>query len=129
MFTDADLMRVYTRREALNDGAIIDASSAAREAGFRVPVALTAKAWAACVGWSPDEATPRDHGGGLWDVLGDGSARRPGRGPSGRLRASRIRRAGDTTGQSPHAFGAAGPPHRPSDQGECVATILASDED
>jgi hypothetical protein len=39
----------YTRAEALRDGVLIDVSQAAREAGIRYPVPLTAAPWAKCV--------------------------------------------------------------------------------
>jgi len=62
----------YTRAQALADGALVDVTGTAQEAGFRLPVALTAAAWAAVVNWS-DEDTQRqagqDEGGRLWDAL------------------------------------------------------------
>jgi len=36
----------YTRAETLADGVLIDVTETAREAGFQVPVALTANVWA-----------------------------------------------------------------------------------
>jgi hypothetical protein len=42
---DADLIHVYTRAQALADGALIDISRLATEAGFRYPVAVTAALW------------------------------------------------------------------------------------
>ena len=38
------LVLAYTRREAIADGVLIDATETAKEAGFRYPVALTAAA-------------------------------------------------------------------------------------
>jgi len=40
-FSNADLICVYTRSEALEDGFLVDVSGVAKEAGFRYPVALT----------------------------------------------------------------------------------------
>jgi len=63
----------YSRAHALADGVLMDAGDLAREAGFRVPVALTAGAWADCVAWSEaDErggAVGQSEAGRLWDVL------------------------------------------------------------
>jgi hypothetical protein len=47
---------------------LIDASRAAREAGFRYPVALTAAAWAECVA-VPAGVACQDEAGRLWNVL------------------------------------------------------------
>ncbi len=59
---------VYTREQALDDGQLIDVTEAdvTRDAGFKVPVALTAGAWA----WVNPEPMPscQDHNGRLWDV-------------------------------------------------------------
>lgn len=68
MTTDDTLTISYSRRDALADGVLIDVTDAARDAGFRVPVALTAAAWAACVGIPPG-VTGQDEAGRLWDVL------------------------------------------------------------
>jgi hypothetical protein len=68
MFEEADLIHRYTRAGALRDGVLIDASGAAREAGFRYPVAMTAAAWAKCVAVPPGVAC-QDEAGRLWDVL------------------------------------------------------------
>lgn len=61
-----------TRAQALADGALVDVSSTAQEAGFRLPVAMTAAAWADVVAWSDMDTrsqTPQDESGRLWDVL------------------------------------------------------------
>jgi hypothetical protein len=68
MFEDVDLIHRYSRADAFRDGVLIDASRAAREAGFRYPVALTAAAWAKCVVVPPGVAC-QDEAGRLWDVL------------------------------------------------------------
>lgn len=129
MFTSYDVVHTYTRREALDDGVLMDAGGAAREVGFKVPVALTAKVWATCVSWSPNEATRQDEDGRLWDVLWMASlaarvaARR---GDSGRIefQVLVVPRGGrrPRLTQLDLLLG-------PGDQGECVATILAPDED
>ena len=62
----------YTRAQALADGVLIDAGPLAREAGLRLPVALTGAAWQDCVAWTESEneaQTYQDPKGRLWDVL------------------------------------------------------------
>ncbi|MBX3436066.1 MAG: hypothetical protein KF861_01150 [Planctomycetaceae bacterium] len=63
-----EVVSTYTRAQAIEDGELIDVSTLAKEAGFRVPVALTAAAWAATVEVPPD-ASCQDETGRLWDVL------------------------------------------------------------
>jgi len=72
MFEDADLIHRYTRAQALEDGVLVDVTETARQAGFRVPVALTQTAWADCVYWTQDDSARvvyQDESGRLWDVL------------------------------------------------------------
>jgi hypothetical protein len=72
MFEDADLIHRYTRAQALEDGVLVDVTETAREAGFRVPVALTQTAWAECVHWTEEDSARvvhQDEPGRLWDVL------------------------------------------------------------
>ena len=57
----------YTRADALRDGELIDVTPMAREAGFRVPVAVTRAAWVGVV--EPDETPGQSIEGRLWDVL------------------------------------------------------------
>ena len=66
-----EIIYVYTRAQALEDGVLIDVSDTAREAGFKCPVALTSAAYADCVEW-PENESPNDYQnekGRLWDVL------------------------------------------------------------
>ncbi|TAL52748.1 DUF6573 family protein [Pandoraea sp.] len=61
-----------TRRQLLDDGTLIDVSEVAKEAGLRIPVAMTAEAWADCVGWTERDTrqqTHQDPEGRLWVVL------------------------------------------------------------
>ena len=45
-------IHVYTRAQALADGELVDVTTTAAEAGFRIPVALTRAVWADCVEWT-----------------------------------------------------------------------------
>ena len=68
MANDNYIIFRYTRADAIRDGVLIDVSETAREAGFRIPVAITAAAWARCVE-VPEGVTGQDERGRLWDVL------------------------------------------------------------
>lgn len=60
----------YTRRDALEDGVLVDVSTLAREAGWRHPVAVTRHVWVDVV--EPDEQALADGEsvqGRLWDVV------------------------------------------------------------
>jgi len=72
MFDSADLIHVYSRAQALADGTLMDASALASEAGFRIPVAVTAVAWSDCVEWDAEDErsdASQSETGRLWDVL------------------------------------------------------------
>lgn len=67
-----EMIYSYTRKQAIEDGHLIDVSELASEAGFRVPVAVTRAAWADCVEWGEADSssqTYQDETGRLWDVL------------------------------------------------------------
>lgn len=57
----------YTRAQAIEDGTLIDVSRLAREAGFRVPVAISTGIQAALE--NIPYGSPEDYMGRLWDVL------------------------------------------------------------
>lgn len=62
------VLDVYTRKQALAEGVLVDATELAHAAGYRIPVALTAAVWSRCVQLS-HEAEGQDEVGRLWDVL------------------------------------------------------------
>lgn len=64
-----ELIFAYTRRQAIEDGVLIDVTERAKEAGFRVPVALTSAVWAECVAVPDGTEGDQDEAGRLWDVL------------------------------------------------------------
>jgi hypothetical protein len=68
MFENADLIHRYSRADAIRDGALIDVSPVAREAGILYPVALTRAAWERCVAVPPGVLC-QDEAGRLWDVV------------------------------------------------------------
>ena len=62
------MLHTYSRREALDDRVLIDVTDTAKEAGFRIPVAVTAAVWSECVAVPPG-VEAQDERGRLWDVL------------------------------------------------------------
>lgn len=68
LFEGADLIHAYSRKQALADGVLIDVTAAARQAGFRFPVALTAAVWERYVR-VPVGVEAQDEAGRLWDIL------------------------------------------------------------
>ena len=75
MFEDADLVHRYTRKQAIEDGVLVDLMqpetiSVVKEAGFKFPIAMTATAFAECVVPAGKELPDgQDLSGRLWDVL------------------------------------------------------------
>ncbi len=70
MFSQDDLIYAYTRKQALEDGFLVDVSEVAKEANFTIPVALTHTLWEVCV--VPDASALRageSIEGRLWDLL------------------------------------------------------------
>jgi hypothetical protein len=64
---DAEVISVYTRAQALEDG-LVDVSEMAKEAGIKFPVALTAAVYGQYVE-VPEGITGQDARGRLWDIL------------------------------------------------------------
>ena len=129
MFNEDDVVFRYTRDDAIQDGVLVDVSNPAKQAGFSIPLALTARVFSECVSWPETEAAIQDENGRLWDVLcmaavaARAAARR---GESGRInfQLQVVPRGGwapELTTLSLHVG--------PGDRGEPVATILAPDED
>ncbi len=65
---DFDLIHSYSRKQAIEDGVLIDVSETAREAGFTFPVALTSAVYASC-GKAPIDVPGQDTDGRIWDIL------------------------------------------------------------
>ena len=68
--TDMDnVIFAYTRKQAIEDGVLVDISESAREAGFKAPVAVTAGVFSIL---EPSEALQKegqDVKGRMWDML------------------------------------------------------------
>lgn len=121
---------VYTRENAIDDGTLVDVSEVAREAGFRIPVAVTAAAWADCVAWSEADSqrqTHQDESGRLWDVVWMAAiAARKAQGERVPFQLYRVPRCGRATRPRLTTLRM----HiGPGDAGEPVITILLPNED
>jgi hypothetical protein len=74
---DTDVIDCYSRAQAIADGVLVDVSAhkEIREAGFKVPVALTAAVWDRFVEWDNDDVRKEQQSlgqstaGRLWDVM------------------------------------------------------------
>jgi hypothetical protein len=73
IFSAGDVIYSYSRAQAIADGVLVDVTDTAREAGFKIPVAITRAAWADCVEWTAEiearKETTQDESGRLWDVV------------------------------------------------------------
>ena len=117
----------YSRAQAIADGVLIPVEAGiAAEAGFRIPVALTAAAWADCVTWTRDDGL-QDETGRLWDVLWMTShaVRRVGGTDRARVRLLRVRNDGTSFDAEPVTLVAT---IGPGDQGEPVLTMMLPGE-
>ncbi len=119
-------IHVYTRAEALADGVLVDVTATAREAGFRVRVALTQSVLADVNDLSGRHVSAGQSASGrLWDLLfmaGHG-ARRPENRDCSEFVYSLIMPIG--TGNNYRARCHIGP----GDEGEPVITIMRPSED
>ena len=71
----APIIYRYTRAQTISDGALIDVTEVVREAGIRIPTAVTPAVWDDCVAWTDEDRKrsrslgSQDEKGRLWDVL------------------------------------------------------------
>jgi len=67
-----EVISAYPRAQALADGTLIDVTVQAAEAGFKVPVAVTAAVWSEVIAWSDADSARQihqDERGRLHDLL------------------------------------------------------------
>ncbi len=64
-----EIIHAYTRAQALEDGVLVDLTDLAREAGFRLPVAVTQGVWAVLNPTKELEEAGQDMTGRAWDML------------------------------------------------------------
>jgi septum formation inhibitor-activating ATPase MinD len=63
-----DVIFSYSRKQAIEEGVLVDVSEVAKEAGFRYPVAVTAAVWAMITD-IPESRSYQDIDSRLWDVI------------------------------------------------------------
>jgi uncharacterized protein DUF6573 len=121
-------IHTYTRAEALADGVLFDVTQTAREVGFKVPVALTARVWADVNDLS-GRYVSRDLGqspeGRLWDLLfmaAHAARRRENRKKSAFVYAFIMPVGAGNNYRAKCHIG-------PGDEGEAVVTIMRPEED
>lgn len=127
MFTKDDLISSYTRRQAIADGVLIDVTETAKEAGFKMPVAVTAALWAECV-TVPHGISEQDERGRLWDVLFSLSFSIRANRPVGSAHPFRVcvrNTPGDGPAELVELYAVCGPD---DDGGPCL-TVMKTDED
>jgi hypothetical protein len=126
LFED-NIIDVYTRQQAIEDGVLVDVSEVAQQAGIKHPTAVTQAVWDGIV--VPDDEDRRlgqDERGRLWDVLTMFQAR------------ARISRGGNELRYTLLVVQKGRPrsvelravcgPHGPDDPRPCI-TIMMPDED
>jgi hypothetical protein len=59
----------YTRAQALADGVLVDVTEMAKEAGFKLPVAITTALHNRLTPTKADQGLGQDYNARLWDVL------------------------------------------------------------
>mgnify|MGYP001274318246 CR=1 FL=1 len=63
-----EIIHSYSRKQAIEDGVLVDVSDMSREAGFRFPVAVTRTVWDTIL--TPNPSDPAQSiSGRLWDCL------------------------------------------------------------
>jgi hypothetical protein len=63
-----EILYVYSRANAIEDGLLIDVTTTANEAGIRYPTAVTRAVWERYVA-VPRSACWQDEAGRLWDIM------------------------------------------------------------
>ena len=68
--SDWDLVHSYTRKQAIEDGVLIDITDTSKEAGFIIPVAITVSIWNELIVPTEDVIKfGQSIEGRLWDTL------------------------------------------------------------
>lgn len=126
MNDDFELIHSYSRKQAIEDGVLIDVSETAKEAGIKYPTAVTSAVFEQYV-LVPDGATAQDERGRLWDILwmlNVAVTRHPEVEGDTLLFTVFVRN--DDTEPQPVKLKAV---CHPGDEGEPVVTVLMPDED
>lgn len=68
-WADAEIVSVYSRRDALEDGVLVDVSEFAKEAGFKWPLAVTRGVWTILEPSEELKAEGQSWKGRAWDMF------------------------------------------------------------
>lgn len=68
-FDGANVIYAYTRKQAIDDGVLVDVTGPARSAGLLYHTVLTSAAYEEAVAWKESDGAHQDVQGRLWDVL------------------------------------------------------------
>jgi hypothetical protein len=68
-WADAEVVSVYSRRDALEDGVLVDVSEFAKEAGFKWPLAVTRGVWAILEPSAELKSEGQSWKGRAWDMF------------------------------------------------------------
>ncbi len=63
------VIAAYTRAQAIDDGVLVDVTDTAREAGFKIPIAVTRTVWDRLIALPDGYRGFQDEKGRLWDVV------------------------------------------------------------
>lgn len=63
-----DVIYSYSRKQALEDGVLVDLSDLGREAGIKFPVAVTNAVWSEYIN-VPEGVVGQDERGRAWDIV------------------------------------------------------------
>ena len=126
LWDGAEIISVYTRTQALEDGVLVDITELAREAGFKFPVAVTQGVWGVLNPTKELEAEGQSWKGRAWDMLTIlRHAIRSGSGTDEvRFAPLFVRKAG-LPPEAVELWSQCGP----GDQGEPVITVMLEGED
>lgn len=74
MFSKDDIVFSYSRAQALADGVLVAVPDPLqKEAGFRIPIAMTSRVYEDCVAWTVEDSerkqVSQDQEARLWDLL------------------------------------------------------------
>lgn len=133
MFNKDDIIFSYTRAQAIADGVLYAVPDGIRkEAGFRVPVALSERAYRDCVEWTEADTerhqVAQDHEGRLWDVLAMARFAAIGKPASSRIEFDLLRVPRQGSGHTARRVRLVSMIHE-GDAGEPVITIMFPDDD
>ena len=123
---DFDVIHVYTREQAIDDGMLVDVSYLARQVGVHFPTTVTQTVWASYVA-VPEGVVGQDEQGRLWDILWmfRMAVGKDGNGDTDQFRFSLLVRNDNLEATEVSLKAICGP----GDKGEPVVTIMLPEED